>query len=107
MMRPTIALAMGDPAGISPELTARLLALDEVAAKARLVVIGDRRVLDDGARIAAVRLDLKNVSPDADFSKEPNGAVSLISAISIHQRSSQAPLRPKAAALPWQIIVMP
>src|SRR5260370_38860976 len=75
MMRPTIALAMGDPAGISPELTARLLALDEVAAKARLVVIGDRRVLDDGARIAAVRVDLKNVSPDADFSKGPNGAV--------------------------------
>ena len=75
MMRPTIALAMGDPAGISPELTARLLALDDVAARARLVVIGDRRVLDDGARIAAVRLDLKNVSPDADFSKEPNGAV--------------------------------
>jgi 4-hydroxythreonine-4-phosphate dehydrogenase len=59
---------MGDPAGISPELTARLLALDDVAAKARLVVIGDRRVLDDGARVAVVRLDLKNVSPDADFS---------------------------------------
>jgi 4-hydroxythreonine-4-phosphate dehydrogenase len=75
MMRPTIALAMGDPAGISPELTARLLTLDGVAANARLVVIGDRRVLDDGARIAAVRLDLKNVSPDADFSKEADGAV--------------------------------
>ena len=25
--RPTIALAMGDPAGISPELTAKLVAL--------------------------------------------------------------------------------
>src|SRR5258705_12934511 len=74
MMRPTIALAMGDPAGISPELTARLIALDDVAAKARLVVIVDRRVLDDGARVAAVRLDLKNVSPDTDFSKEQNGA---------------------------------
>jgi 4-hydroxythreonine-4-phosphate dehydrogenase len=65
-MRPTIALAMGDPAGISPELTARLLALHDVAARARLIVIGDRRVLDEGARVAAVRLDLKNVSPDAD-----------------------------------------
>jgi 4-hydroxythreonine-4-phosphate dehydrogenase len=75
MMRPTIALAMGDPAGISPELTARLLALDDVAARARLVVIGDRRVLDDGARVATVRLDLKNVFPDADFSKQPDGAV--------------------------------
>ena len=30
MMRPAIALAMGDPAGISPELTARLLALDDL-----------------------------------------------------------------------------
>jgi 4-hydroxythreonine-4-phosphate dehydrogenase len=73
-MRPIIALAIGDPAGISPELTARLLALDEVTSKARLVVIGDRRVLDDGARVAAVRLDLKTVSPDADLSSE-EGAV--------------------------------
>ncbi|MGH6642380.1 MAG: 4-hydroxythreonine-4-phosphate dehydrogenase PdxA [Bradyrhizobium sp.] len=69
-MRPIIALAMGDPAGISPELTAKLLALDEIVSKARIVVIGDRRVLDDGARIAAVKLDLVSVSPDADISKE-------------------------------------
>jgi 4-hydroxythreonine-4-phosphate dehydrogenase len=61
---------MGDPAGISPELTAKLLALDEVVDKARIVVIGDRRVLDDGARIAAVKLDLVSASPDADFSKD-------------------------------------
>jgi len=108
MMRPTIALAMGDPAGISPELTARLLALDEVAAKARLVVIGDRRVLDDGARIAAVRVDLKNVSPDADFSKEPNGAVFVdLGHLDPSTVEPKQPLRPKAAALPWQIIVMP
>ena len=44
--KPTLALAMGDPAGISPELTARLLALDEVRQQARLIVIGDRRVLE-------------------------------------------------------------
>ena len=69
-MRPTIALAMGDPAGISPELTAKLLALDEVAAKAGLVVVGDRRVLDQGAEVAAVRLDLDTVPPDADLSEQ-------------------------------------
>ena len=33
-MRPVIALAMGDPAGVSPELTAKLLTLDEVVDKA-------------------------------------------------------------------------
>ena len=61
-MRPIIALAMGDPAGISPELTAKLLALDDVVSKARIVVIGDRRVLDDGARVAAVKLDVISAS---------------------------------------------
>ena len=69
-MRPVVALAMGDPAGISPELTAKLLALDEVVEKARMVVIGDRRVLDDGARVAAVKLDLISALPDADISSE-------------------------------------
>ncbi len=62
--KPTVALAMGDPAGISPELTAKLLALDEVRDAAGLVVIGDRRVLEDGARIARVALDVEPVAID-------------------------------------------
>ena len=52
MERPVIALAMGDPAGISPELTAKVMALKEVRDVARIVVIGDRRMYDDGARVA-------------------------------------------------------
>ena len=56
--RPLIALAMGDPAGISAELAARALALDEVRAAARIVVVGDRRVLEAGARVAGVALDV-------------------------------------------------
>lgn len=54
--RPIVALAMGDPAGISPELTARLLASSAVATAARLLVIGDRRVLDRGARTAGTEV---------------------------------------------------
>ena len=53
---PTIALAMGDPAGISPELTAKVLGLDEVRAAARIVVIGDMRVLAAGAKVAGVAI---------------------------------------------------
>ncbi len=70
---PTIALAMGDPAGISPELTAKLLANDEVRAAARIVVFGDRRILDEGARIAGVTLDIAVVAPDSayDASQRP------------------------------------
>lgn len=51
---PIIALAMGDPAGISAELTARLAADDAVNRAARLVIIGDRRIFDEGARVAGV-----------------------------------------------------
>jgi 4-hydroxythreonine-4-phosphate dehydrogenase len=49
---PTVALAMGDPAGISAELTAKLLALPEVLGAARIVVFGDMRVLRAGCAVA-------------------------------------------------------
>jgi len=67
--KPVIALAMGDPAGISPELTAKLVVLDEVRKAARVIVIGDRRVFDEGARIAGIKQidcefeDLKHLDP--------------------------------------------
>lgn len=65
--KPLIALAMGDPAGISPELTAKVVGLDEVREKARLVVIGDRRVFDEGARIAGLAPDLRTVTSNEKF----------------------------------------
>ncbi|MBE9605453.1 4-hydroxythreonine-4-phosphate dehydrogenase PdxA [Acetobacteraceae bacterium H6797] len=71
--RPVIALAMGDPSGISPELAARVLADPQVLAAAGYIVIGDRRVLDEGARLAKVSLDLRQIGPEeplpADLAK--------------------------------------
>lgn len=71
--KPTIALAMGDPAGISPELTAKILAQEEVLEAARLVVIGDKRVFDRGAEVAGVRPDIRVVPADrsAEAGDEP------------------------------------
>ncbi|MEI3853615.1 MULTISPECIES: 4-hydroxythreonine-4-phosphate dehydrogenase PdxA [unclassified Ensifer] len=63
--RPLIALAMGDPAGISPELAARLLVSERAGAAARLVVIGDRRILEYGARTAGLALDIETVEHTA------------------------------------------
>ncbi len=48
---------MGDPAGVSPELTAKVAALDDVGKVARLIVIGDKRVFDAGAAIAGINAD--------------------------------------------------
>ncbi|QND50778.1 4-hydroxythreonine-4-phosphate dehydrogenase PdxA [Phyllobacterium sp. 628] len=60
--RPIIALAMGDPAGISAELTAKLVASDDVRQAAHLIVIGDRRVFDEGARIADLNPDIEQAA---------------------------------------------
>jgi 4-hydroxythreonine-4-phosphate dehydrogenase len=56
--KPAIAMAMGDPAGISPEIAARLLALPAVRDAAEVFIFGDLRVLEAGARVAGVRLDI-------------------------------------------------
>ena len=67
--RPVIALAMGDPCGISPELTAKVVVLEEVRKAAQVVVIGDRRVFDQGAKTAGIEIqnvefrDLKHLDP--------------------------------------------
>jgi 4-hydroxythreonine-4-phosphate dehydrogenase len=45
---PVIAVAMGDPSGISPELTARILVEPDLRHAARYVVFGDKRLLDLG-----------------------------------------------------------
>jgi 4-hydroxythreonine-4-phosphate dehydrogenase len=50
-MTPRIAVLLGDPAGIGPELIARLLAKPENRARADLLIIGDRRELETGMEI--------------------------------------------------------
>ena len=62
---PRIGIAMGDPAGISAELLAKLLARTDLMALAAVTVIGDRRVLAQGEKAAGVMLDLPVVDSPA------------------------------------------
>ncbi len=62
--RPRLGLLMGDCTGIGPELVAKLLAAGQVREAARIVVVGDARVLELGMRDAKVRLSYE-VMPDA------------------------------------------
>ena len=57
--RPRIALFAGDPAGIGPELVARLLADGSTAARADIRLIASRKVMQEGMRAAGCRLDLE------------------------------------------------
>jgi 4-hydroxy-L-threonine phosphate dehydrogenase PdxA len=53
-IRPRIAVTLGDPAGVGPELAARLLARPATSAKADVVVLADASELADAAQIAGV-----------------------------------------------------
>lgn len=69
--RPVIALVPGDCTGIGPEQTARILAEGRLDSIARLVVVGDRRVVERGARQAGVALSLVDVETPRDARVSP------------------------------------
>ncbi|PZX22429.1 4-hydroxythreonine-4-phosphate dehydrogenase 2, (4- (phosphohydroxy)-L-threonine dehydrogenase 2) [Cupriavidus phytorum] len=56
--RPRIAMVLGDPAGIGPELIARLLADAGTAAQAEILLIADRAEWRHGMQLAGVELAL-------------------------------------------------
>ena len=60
--RPRLALLMGDCTGIGPEIVAKVLAQGEMAKRARLLVVGDARVLELGIRDAKVEFKWRRVA---------------------------------------------
>jgi len=66
-----LAVSMGDPAGVGPELCVKAAAGGRLPADTALTIIGARRLL--GA-IAADVLDLDNVPPDTPLPRRPTAA---------------------------------
>lgn len=68
--KPTIALLLGDPSGIGPELAAKLLAAEEVCQQANIFLIADRDEFLKGQRIAKVDTSVVEADSfeDASFS---------------------------------------
>jgi 4-hydroxythreonine-4-phosphate dehydrogenase len=54
--RPIVAITMGDPAGVGPEVTARALARSEVWECCRPLVVGDTKTLDRAVALVQVEL---------------------------------------------------
>lgn len=59
-VRPRIALTLGDPAGIGPELAAKLLAKPETTRQAEVYVLADKEELDAAAISAGVDVPLSD-----------------------------------------------
>jgi 4-hydroxythreonine-4-phosphate dehydrogenase len=65
-MKPTIAMLLGDPAGIGPELIVRLLADETRQRRANVLLIDDGQELEHGMKIAGLRFDYLTASTAAD-----------------------------------------
>ena len=72
-MRPRIALVLGDPAGIGPELIARLLAEESVRSAADVLLIADRQEVEEGMRVAGRNFQYATVNSldDLTFREMP------------------------------------
>src|SRR3546814_14375731 len=68
-VRPVVAITMGDPAGIGPEVVMKALAQPEVHEICRPLVVGDAARLREAGRIAGVGLavDALRTAAEARF----------------------------------------
>lgn len=77
MKRPLIAVPIGDPAGVGPEITAKSIASEEVFEAADCVVIGDKSIMENAIKIVGAELLVNVIGEPAegDFRK---GVLNLI-----------------------------
>jgi len=60
-MKPTLAITIGDPAGIGPEIVAKTIADKETYRICKPVVVGDRDVMMMGIEVAGVSLEINTI----------------------------------------------
>ena len=65
-----IAVLLGDPSGIGPELVSKLLS-EEITNKANIIIIGEKNILESGNKISGISHNLNFVEnfDSIDFAK--------------------------------------
>lgn len=71
---PRVALTLGDPAGIGPELVARLLARHETCRQAQVLLVGDPWLWAEGQRVAGVQVPTDEVGSFAALGQRAAGS---------------------------------
>ncbi|MEE8440325.1 MAG: 4-hydroxythreonine-4-phosphate dehydrogenase PdxA [Spirochaetia bacterium] len=69
-MQPIIAITMGDPAGIGPEVVVKALAHPEPRTTARFLVVGDRRIVERAVALTGAGLEVVPVTDAAAVSDD-------------------------------------
>ncbi len=82
--KPVVALTLGDPAGIGPELIAKLLTRREVIGQAKVVLVGDPWLWEEGQAIAQITAPTRTVSNFEEVRSFPDGVPLFLSVETIH-----------------------
>jgi len=69
--KPIIAISMGDPAGVGPEVTAKALARSDVMSCCRALVVGDAGTFRDAATLLNLSIAPRDIQDFADARFEP------------------------------------
>lgn len=77
MSKPLIAVTMGDPAGVGPEIVAKSLASEEVTDVADCVIVGDRKCMENAIHIVGADLKINVIQKPAEGQYE-KGILNLI-----------------------------
>lgn len=77
MSKPYVAVPIGDPAGIGPEIVIKAAANTDVANMAAVVVVGDRQVVENAIGITGVDAKVKVIEEPKQGQYEP-GIINLI-----------------------------
>ncbi len=67
MKKPILGIMLGDSTGVGPEIIAKMIAADMFSPCCTPLFIGDKRILDMGAKIAGVSVDVKTVTSEKDI----------------------------------------
>ena len=77
-MKPRVITLHGDPAGIGPELIAKLLAGSDVSDQADILLVGDRHVFELGQKQASIEWPMREVSLDDEINFDTSNGFPLI-----------------------------
>ncbi len=77
MKKSTIAVTLGDPAGIGPEIVAKTFNVKDLYDQANLVLVGDKFVLEKALEVTGLNLDI-NVIENVEDGKYEFGTIDLI-----------------------------
>jgi 4-hydroxythreonine-4-phosphate dehydrogenase len=84
---PIVAVTLGDPAGIGPELVAKLLAKPETAEAATIVLAGDPWLWRDGQKIAGISVKTRQIDSFVEAQKNPSDVPFFLAMDTVQQES--------------------